>query len=74
MLAQEAYLNPHQTRDREPTDYENLLADALEKAFAAGVHELEGLCERLTADCVPSPGGQIWTPALLQSELRRLGA
>lgn len=74
MQAQQAYLNPHQTRDREPTDYENLLGDALEKAFADGVHELDRLCERLIADCVPSPGGQTWTPALLQSELKRLGA
>ena len=28
-------LNSHQTRDREPTDYENLLADGIEKAYGA---------------------------------------
>lgn len=68
------YLNAHQTRDREPTDYENLLGDALEKAFAAGVHDLDGVCARLIADCVPSPGGKPWTTALLESELKRLSA
>ena len=74
MQAPQPYLNPHQTREREPTDYENLLGDALEKAFAAGVHDIEGICARLTEDCVPSPGGKAWTPPLLESELKRLGA
>jgi hypothetical protein len=71
---QEQYLDPHQTRDREPTDYENLLGDALEKAFARGVHELDGICAALIEDCVPSPGGKPWNPALLESELKRLSA
>jgi len=71
---QEQYLDPHQTRDREPTDYENLLGDALEKAFARGVHELEAICAALIEDCVPSPGGKPWSPALLESELKRLAA
>lgn len=71
---QEQYLDPHQTRDREPTDYENLLGDALEKAFGAGVQDLDGICAALTKDCVPSPGGKPWTPALLESELKRLAA
>ena len=68
------YLDPHQTRDRAPTDYENLLGDAIEKAFAAGVHDIEGICARLTADCVPSPGGKPWTPDLFKAEMKRLGA
>lgn len=72
--AAQAYLSAHQTCDREPTDYENLLGDALEKAFAAGVHELDGVCAQLISDCVPSPGGRLWTPDLLASELKRLAA
>ena len=52
---QSQYLNPHQTRDREPTDYENLLADGIEKAFAANIHEPQGICDLLNADCVPAP-------------------
>ena len=68
------YLNPHQTRDREPTDYENLLADGLEKAYAANIHDLPGICARLNADCVPAPDGKAWTPDLFEREMKRLGA
>jgi len=68
------YLNPHQSRDREPTDYENLLGDGIEKAYAAGVHDLPGICERLNADCVPAPDGKTWTPDLFEREMKRLGA
>ena len=68
------YLNPHQTRDREPTDYENLLADGIEKAFAAQVHDLPGICASLNADCVPAPDGKSWTPDLFEREMKRLGA
>ena len=31
-MQQPAYLNPHQARDREPDDYQNLLGDAIERA------------------------------------------
>jgi hypothetical protein len=68
------YLNAHQTRDREPTDYENLLGDGIEKAYAAGIHDLPGICALLNEDCVPSPGGKPWTPELFQQEMQRLGA
>ena len=36
------YLNPHQARDREPDAYQNLLGDAIERCYAAGVHDLAG--------------------------------
>lgn len=68
------YLNPHQTRDHEPTDYENLLGDGIEKAYAAGIHDLPGICKSLNEDCVPSPNGTPWTPELFQQEMKRLGA
>jgi hypothetical protein len=68
------YLEVHQTRTAEPTVYEDLLADALEQAYAAGVHELDGLVARLNMNCVPAPDGATWTPDLLTSELARLGA
>ena len=71
---QSQYLNPHQTRDREPTDYENLLADGLEKVYAANIHDLPGICARLNADCVPAPDGKAWTPDLFEREMKRLGA
>ncbi|MDB5534517.1 MAG: hypothetical protein JWO28_2832 [Hyphomicrobiales bacterium] len=73
-MEQQQYLNAHQTRDREPTDYENLLGDGIEKAYAAGIHDLPGICALLNTDCVPSPGGKPWTPELFQQEMQRLGA
>ena len=68
------YLNPHQARDREPDDYQNLLGDAIERAFAAGVHDLDGLVLRLNDARVPSPNGQPWTSELFCREMKRLGA
>ena len=68
------YLVIHQTREREPTEYENLLADAIEAAYAQGVDDLGPLVEHLNRNCVPSPGGKPWTPALFESEMKRLGA
>ena len=56
------YLNPHQARDRAPGDYQNLLGDAIERAFAAGIHDLPGLVGRLNEAGVPSPNGAGWTP------------
>lgn len=71
---QSQYLNPNQTRDREPTDYENILADGIEKAYAEGAHDLPGICARLNSDCVPAPDGKAWTPELFEREMKRLGA
>ncbi|MEZ5808921.1 MAG: recombinase-like helix-turn-helix domain-containing protein [Zhengella sp.] len=67
------YIVVHQSRDREPTEYEDLLGDALEKAFAAGVTDVDGIVASLIADAVPSPGGRPWTGDLVLSELKRLG-
>lgn len=66
-------LNPHQHRDHEPSDYENLLGDALERSFAAGVHDLDGVVQGLVDYGVPAPGGQSWSKDLLAAELKRLG-
>jgi hypothetical protein len=68
------YHNPHQARDREPDDYQNLLGDAIERSYAAGIHDLAGLVERLNEMAVPAPNGQAWTADLFQSEMKRLGA
>ena len=73
-MSQGCYLNPHQARDREPDDYQNLLGDAIERSYAAGVHDLPGLVGRLNETRVPSPNGQAWTPELFVEEMRRLGA
>ena len=73
-MAEGCYLNPHQSRDREPVDWQNLLGDAIERAFAAGVHDLSGLVERLNDAQVPAPNGQPWTAELYEREMKRLGA
>lgn len=71
---QQPYLNPHQARDRAPDDYQNLLGDAIERAFAAGIHDLPGLVGRLNEAHVPAPNGAAWTPELFEKEMKRLGA
>lgn len=73
-MNQGCYLNPHQARDREPDDYQNLLGDAIERFYAAGVHDLPGLVDRLNEARVPAPNGQAWTPELFKKEMKRLGA
>ena len=68
------YLVIHQTRMAEPTEYENLLAEGIERSYAAGIHDLEGLAANLNLMCVPAPEGQSWTPELFAAEMKRLGA
>lgn len=67
------YMEPRQAQQRPPTDYENLLGDALEAAFAAGAWELDELVARLNADGVLTPDGQAWTPERFEAVLARLG-
>ena len=73
-MEKSCYLNPHQAREREPDDYQNLLGDAIERSFAAGIHDLADLVNQLNEAGVPSPNGQPWTPELFQKEMKRLGA
>ena len=68
----EPYMNPHQARRRTPTDYENMLGDALEAAFAAGVWELDALVARLNADGIRTPDGREWTVENFQSTVKGL--
>ena len=69
-----AYLNPHQARDREPDDYQNLLGDAIERAYAAGIHDLAGLVASLNKAAVPAPNSSRWSEELFQREMKRLGS
>lgn len=68
------YLNAHQTRSAEPGEYENLLGDALERSFGAGVSDLDGVVQGLIDYGVPAPDGKSWSAELLAAELKRLGA
>jgi len=74
MSGAELYCSPHQARRRAPTEYENRLGDALEAAFADGVHDLPGLVARLNAQGIAAPDGGSWTEARFESAMKELGA
>jgi len=63
-----------QHRDADPTAYESLLGDSIERAFAAGIHDLGGLVAYLNQAGPAGPNGQAWTDALYRQEMARLGA
>jgi hypothetical protein len=74
MRTPDLYNETHQTRSAPPTSYESLLGDSIERAYAMGLHDLEGLVSYLN-DAGPSgPNGQPWTPDSFQREMARLGA
>ncbi|MGO3740735.1 recombinase-like helix-turn-helix domain-containing protein [Kerstersia sp.] len=72
MQADDRYLDPHQARTRPATTYEDLLGDALERAFSMGIHELDGLVEYLNRTGPVSPSGKPWTAASYQTEIKTL--
>lgn len=58
---QDRYLEPHQARTREPNAFEDLLGDSIERAYAAGLHDLPGLLGYLNQAGPTCPGGGPWT-------------
>ena len=69
-----SYLEPHQARNRKPTAYEDLLGDSIERAYAAGIHDLDALVAALNRSGPPAPNGEPWTAETFQREMARLGA
>jgi hypothetical protein len=69
----ERFLQPHQARQRTATAYEDLLGDALERAFAAGHWELDALVAQLNRTGPMAPNGQAWTTDNFQAEMAKLG-
>ena len=67
------YLEPSQTTDRPPTDFENALGDAIEQAYGAGTHDLTGLVDHLNRNGPPDPGGSAWTEQGFTSLMAELG-
>ena len=63
-----------QHRAAAPTAYESLLGDSIERAFAAGIHDLEGLVAFLNEGGPAGPNGQPWTTDTYRQEMARLGA
>jgi hypothetical protein len=59
--APDRYLQPKQAQVRPPTTYEDLLGDAIERSFAAGIHDLPGLVESLNRQTLTTRAGEPWT-------------
>jgi len=68
-----SYLEPHQARTRKPTAYEDLLGDSIERAYAAGHHEIDALLGYLNQAGPLAPDSQPWTPERFTTEMARLG-
>ena len=62
-----------QTRPAMPSDYEAMLASALEQVFAQRIYELAEIVAALNRDGVRTPDGQVWTEENFQSTFRELG-
>jgi len=59
--AHDRYLQPKQAQYRTPTLYEDLLGDAIERAYAQGIHDLQGLVDSLNRQSTTTPSGEAWT-------------
>lgn len=70
---QKLYLQPHQARQQEPTVYENLLGDSLERAYTADINDLDGLAAYLNEHGPAPQTGSAWSADFLAAELKRLG-
>ena len=74
MSNQKLYNETHQSRTADPTAWESLLGDSIERAYAQDIHELDALVAYLNQAGPPAPNGQPWTPETYQREIARLGA
>ena len=66
-------IEPWQFRNAAPTGYEDRLSDALEAAFAEGIHELPALAAALNDAGLHTPDGEAWTAANFPAAMQRLG-
>ena len=64
----------HQTRKNSPTDYENLLGNALEEIFDNDLVELKDIISRLNEMGVRAPNGADWSEESFRSEMEHLGS
>lgn len=74
MTNNDRYLEPHQSRTGPPTAFENALGDAIEAAYAAGIHDLDALVAQLEADGPKPPDGGAWTTSQFSELMGELGA
>ena len=73
MTTHDRYLEPHQARQRPPTSFEDLLGDAIERAYAQGIQDLPGLVACLNDTGPSAENGQDWTEASFTALVARLG-
>lgn len=73
-MSNDRYLEPHQARQRPATPFEDLLGDAIERAYAAGIHDLAGLVNYLNETGPSAGNGQPWTESSYCALMARLGA
>ena len=73
MTTHDRYLEPHQARLRPPTSFEDLLGDAIERAYAQGIQDLPGLVACLNDTGPSAENGQDWTEASFSALMARLG-
>lgn len=62
-----------QTRPAVPSEYEAMLASALEQIFAQRAYELPEIVAALNRDGIRTPDGQAWTEQNFPSVFRELG-
>jgi hypothetical protein len=74
MSYQFPYLDPHQSRMQEPTQWQMELASAIEAIFARGANSLDALIDGLNASRVKPPDGGPWTAEKYTTLMRELGA
>jgi hypothetical protein len=67
------YLQPSQARQRPPTPFEDLLGDAIERAFADGIHDLAGVVAYLNRTGPSAENGSPWTESSFTALMARLG-
>ena len=67
------YLEPHQARQRTPTQFEDLLGDAIERAYAQGFHDLPAIVAYLNETGPNAENGQPWTETSFCAVMARLG-
>jgi hypothetical protein len=67
------YLEPRQAQERPPSMFENLLGDALERAFGEGAQTVAELVAYLNQTGPASENGSPWTEQSFEALMQRLG-
>lgn len=72
-MSLDRYLEPHQARQRPPTLFEELLGDAIERAFGEGAQTLTELVAHINRNGPSNENGGLWTEQSFAALMARLG-